>query len=54
MSELLELGTRAEELGFDSVWVGDSLLSKPRYEPLTLLAALSQRTRRVRSALPAS
>ena len=32
--ELLDLGTRAEELGFDSVWVGDSLLSKPRYEPL--------------------
>jgi alkanesulfonate monooxygenase SsuD/methylene tetrahydromethanopterin reductase-like flavin-dependent oxidoreductase (luciferase family) len=46
--ELVELGTRAEELGFDSVWVGDSLLSKPRYEPLTLLAALSQRTSRVR------
>jgi alkanesulfonate monooxygenase SsuD/methylene tetrahydromethanopterin reductase-like flavin-dependent oxidoreductase (luciferase family) len=45
--ELLELGARAEELGFDSVWVGDSLLSKPRYEPLTLLAALSQRTSRV-------
>jgi alkanesulfonate monooxygenase SsuD/methylene tetrahydromethanopterin reductase-like flavin-dependent oxidoreductase (luciferase family) len=45
--ELLDLGARAEELGFDSVWVGDSLLSKPRYEPLTLLAALSQRTSRV-------
>jgi alkanesulfonate monooxygenase SsuD/methylene tetrahydromethanopterin reductase-like flavin-dependent oxidoreductase (luciferase family) len=44
---LLELGAHAEELGFDSVWVGDSLLSKPRYEPLALLAALSQRTRRV-------
>lgn len=41
---LLELGERAEQLGFDSVWVGDSLLSKPRYEPLALLAALSQRT----------
>jgi len=45
--ELLDLGQRAEELGFDSVWVGDSLFSKPRYEPLTLLAALAQRTRRV-------
>jgi len=41
---LLDLGERAEQLGFDSVWVGDSLLSKPRYEPLALLAALSQRT----------
>jgi alkanesulfonate monooxygenase SsuD/methylene tetrahydromethanopterin reductase-like flavin-dependent oxidoreductase (luciferase family) len=45
---LLDLGERAEQLGFDSVWVGDSLLSKPRYEPLALLAALSQRTSAVR------
>jgi alkanesulfonate monooxygenase SsuD/methylene tetrahydromethanopterin reductase-like flavin-dependent oxidoreductase (luciferase family) len=44
---LLDLGGSAEQLGFDSVWVGDSLLSKPRYEPLALLAALSQRTTRV-------
>jgi alkanesulfonate monooxygenase SsuD/methylene tetrahydromethanopterin reductase-like flavin-dependent oxidoreductase (luciferase family) len=47
LHDLLALGTRAEELGFDSVWVGDSLFSKPRYEPLTILAALSQRTRTV-------
>jgi alkanesulfonate monooxygenase SsuD/methylene tetrahydromethanopterin reductase-like flavin-dependent oxidoreductase (luciferase family) len=46
--DLLSLGERAEELGFDSVWVGDSLFSKPRYEPLALAAALSQRTRRIR------
>lgn len=46
--ELLDLGVRAEKLGFDSVWVGDSLTSKPRYEPLALLAALSQRTKLVR------
>lgn len=45
--ELLDLGGRAEGLGFDSVWVGDSLFSKPRYEPLALLAALSQRTERI-------
>jgi alkanesulfonate monooxygenase SsuD/methylene tetrahydromethanopterin reductase-like flavin-dependent oxidoreductase (luciferase family) len=36
-----------EELGFDSVWVGDSLFSKPRYEALSLLSAISQRTSRV-------
>ncbi len=47
LPELLALGARVEELGFDSLWVGDSLFSKPRYEPLTLLAALSQRTRAV-------
>ena len=35
-----------EELGFDSVWVGDSLFSKPRYEPMALLSAISQRTTR--------
>jgi alkanesulfonate monooxygenase SsuD/methylene tetrahydromethanopterin reductase-like flavin-dependent oxidoreductase (luciferase family) len=46
--ELLDLAARAEALGLDSVWVGDSLLSKPRYEPLALLAALSQRTTSVR------
>ena len=37
--ELLDLSQAVEELGFDSVWVGDSLFSKPRYEPITLLAA---------------
>jgi alkanesulfonate monooxygenase SsuD/methylene tetrahydromethanopterin reductase-like flavin-dependent oxidoreductase (luciferase family) len=30
------------------VWVGDSLFSKPRYEPISLLSAISQRTSRVR------
>jgi alkanesulfonate monooxygenase SsuD/methylene tetrahydromethanopterin reductase-like flavin-dependent oxidoreductase (luciferase family) len=44
---LLELAERVEELGFDSVWVGDSLFSKPRYEPIALLSAISQRTSRV-------
>jgi alkanesulfonate monooxygenase SsuD/methylene tetrahydromethanopterin reductase-like flavin-dependent oxidoreductase (luciferase family) len=45
---LLELSERVEEHGFDSVWVGDSLFSKPRWEPIALLAAVSQRTERVR------
>ena len=44
---LLELAERAEALGFDSVWVGDSLLARPRHEPLTLLAAAAARTRTV-------
>jgi alkanesulfonate monooxygenase SsuD/methylene tetrahydromethanopterin reductase-like flavin-dependent oxidoreductase (luciferase family) len=48
LQALLALSEQTEELGFDSVWVGDSLFSKPRYEPMTLLAAISQRTRRVR------
>jgi alkanesulfonate monooxygenase SsuD/methylene tetrahydromethanopterin reductase-like flavin-dependent oxidoreductase (luciferase family) len=48
LQALLALSQKVEELGFTSVWVGDSLFSKPRYEAMTLLAALSQRTQRVR------
>jgi alkanesulfonate monooxygenase SsuD/methylene tetrahydromethanopterin reductase-like flavin-dependent oxidoreductase (luciferase family) len=48
MPELLDLSQSVEELGFDSVWVGDSLFSKPRYESMALLSALSQRTRHVK------
>jgi alkanesulfonate monooxygenase SsuD/methylene tetrahydromethanopterin reductase-like flavin-dependent oxidoreductase (luciferase family) len=44
---LLALAERAEAIGFDSVWVGDSLLARPRHDPLTLLAAVAARTRRV-------
>ena len=44
---LLELAERAEQLGFDSVWAGDSLLARPRHEPLTLLAAVAGRLRKV-------
>lgn len=44
---LLDLATRAEGLGFDSVWVGDSLLARPRHDPLTLLAAVAARTKKV-------
>lgn len=44
---MLELAERAEAAGFDSVWAGDSLLARPRFEPLTLLAAAAARTRRI-------
>jgi alkanesulfonate monooxygenase SsuD/methylene tetrahydromethanopterin reductase-like flavin-dependent oxidoreductase (luciferase family) len=44
---LLDLSETVEQRGFDSVWVGDSLFSKPRYEPISLLSAISQRTSRV-------
>ena len=44
---LLRLADRAEALGYDSVWVGDSLLARPRHEPLALLAAVAGRTSRV-------
>ena len=41
---LLKLAETAEDLGYDSVWVGDSLLARPRHEPLTLLAGVAGRT----------
>jgi alkanesulfonate monooxygenase SsuD/methylene tetrahydromethanopterin reductase-like flavin-dependent oxidoreductase (luciferase family) len=44
---MLAMAERAEAAGFDSVWIGDSLTARPRHEPLTLLAAVAARTRRV-------
>lgn len=48
LQDLLDISEVVESEGFDSVWVGDSLFSKPRYEPVSLLAAISQRTQRVK------
>ena len=45
---MLELAERAEAAGLDSVWVGDSLVSKPRLEPVAAMAAIAARTKRVR------
>jgi probable F420-dependent oxidoreductase len=43
---LLALAERAEGLGYDSIWVGDSITARPRHEPLTLLSAVAARTRK--------
>jgi alkanesulfonate monooxygenase SsuD/methylene tetrahydromethanopterin reductase-like flavin-dependent oxidoreductase (luciferase family) len=46
---LLASAVRAEESGrFDSVWVGDNLLSKARLEAVVTLSAIAARTRRVK------
>jgi alkanesulfonate monooxygenase SsuD/methylene tetrahydromethanopterin reductase-like flavin-dependent oxidoreductase (luciferase family) len=46
---LLHSAEAAEASGFfDSVWVGDNLLSKPRLESVVTLAAVAARTRRVK------
>src|ERR1044071_8328559 len=45
---MLAMADRAEAAGFDSVWIGDSLTARARHEPLTLLAAIAGRTRRVK------
>ena len=50
--DLLDQAEQAEASGvFDSVWVGDSLLAKPRLESITLLSALAGVTRRMRLAV---
>ena len=44
--EMAEVADRSDELAF--VWVGDSLLAKPRMESTVLLLAVAARTSRVR------
>jgi alkanesulfonate monooxygenase SsuD/methylene tetrahydromethanopterin reductase-like flavin-dependent oxidoreductase (luciferase family) len=47
--DLLDLTVQGEASGaFDTIWVGDSLLAKPRLESVTLLSALTAITTRVR------
>ena len=46
-ASLVGMARKAEEAGFDSVWVGDSLLARPRGEPLSLLSAIAGATTRV-------
>jgi alkanesulfonate monooxygenase SsuD/methylene tetrahydromethanopterin reductase-like flavin-dependent oxidoreductase (luciferase family) len=47
--DLVDLAVAAETSGaFDAVWVGDSLLAKPRLEAVSLLAALAGATSTVR------
>ena len=49
LDDLLDAAQMAEASGyFDSVWVGDNLLSKPRVEAIVTLAALAVRTHRLR------
>lgn len=46
-SSLLGLAERAAGAGLDAIWIGDSLLARPRHDPLTLLAAVAARVPRV-------
>lgn len=46
--EILELADFAEHIGLDTVWIGDSLLAKPRHDPITLMAAIAGRTKVVK------
>jgi alkanesulfonate monooxygenase SsuD/methylene tetrahydromethanopterin reductase-like flavin-dependent oxidoreductase (luciferase family) len=48
LTVVVEAARLAEQAGYDSVWAGDSLLARPRGEPITLLAAVAGATTRVR------
>ena len=47
LSVVIDAARDAEKAGFDSLWVGDSLLARPRGEPLTMLAGVAGATTRV-------
>ncbi len=42
--DMIRAAEIAEDLGFSSVWAGDSLIDSPRYEPMTILGAVASRT----------
>ncbi len=48
VEEMLAVAEKADQRGWDSVWVGDSILAKPRLDSLVLLGAVAARTRRVK------
>jgi alkanesulfonate monooxygenase SsuD/methylene tetrahydromethanopterin reductase-like flavin-dependent oxidoreductase (luciferase family) len=48
VEECWTMARLADEAGYDAVWVGDSIVAKPRLEPLTTLAYLAGITTRVR------
>src|SRR5581483_7773081 len=44
---VIEVAERAEALGYESVWMGDSLVAKPRLEVFSTLGYVAARTSRV-------
>src|SRR5712664_4934870 len=47
LTVVVDAARQAEQAGYDSVWAGDSLLARPRGEPIALLAAVAGATTRV-------
>jgi alkanesulfonate monooxygenase SsuD/methylene tetrahydromethanopterin reductase-like flavin-dependent oxidoreductase (luciferase family) len=48
VEECWAMARTADRAGYDALWVGDSIVAKPRLEPLTTLAYLAAMTERVR------
>ena len=44
---ITDLAAHAEACGIDTVWIGDSVLAKPRHDPLIMLAAIAGRTKTI-------
>ena len=44
---MIEAAKKAVDRGFDSIWAGDSLLARPRHDPITLLAGVAGAIREV-------
>lgn len=44
---MLDFAQEAEQVGFDSLWVGDSLLARPRFDVFLVLAAVGAVTERI-------
>jgi alkanesulfonate monooxygenase SsuD/methylene tetrahydromethanopterin reductase-like flavin-dependent oxidoreductase (luciferase family) len=47
MRPLLDFARAAEQSGFDSVWAGDSLTARPRFDPFVVLSGVAAVTERV-------
>lgn len=47
MPALLDFAREVEDLGFDSLWAGDSLVARPRLDPMIVLAAAAAVTSRI-------
>jgi len=47
-SEVIGLAETAERRGFDGVWAGDSVLAKPKLEPLSVLSGVAVATESIR------
>ena len=48
VDECWQMARHADAAGYDAVWVGDSVVAKPRLEPLTTLAYIAAMTTNVR------
>jgi alkanesulfonate monooxygenase SsuD/methylene tetrahydromethanopterin reductase-like flavin-dependent oxidoreductase (luciferase family) len=47
MAPLVDFAQQAEDLGFSSLWTGDSLFARPRLDPLIVLSTVAAVTRTV-------